>query len=88
MKEFNPAFTSLSSFRKILENPPEAYLKAKKAYSFFIRLESLNFLVLRDVEALFFFKENLINLNHNDVIMTVESELLLSAQLNHTLSLW
>lgn len=87
MKEFNPAFTSLSSFRKILENPPEAYLKAKKAYSFFIRLESLNFLVLRDVEALFFFKENLINLNHNDVIMTVESELLLSAQLNHTLSL-
>lgn len=57
MKEFNPAFTSLSSFRKILENPPEAYLKAKKAYSFFIRLESLNFLVLRDVKALFFLKK-------------------------------
>lgn len=57
MKEFNPAFTSLSSFRKILANPFEAYLKTKKAYSFFIRLESLNFLVLREIEALFVLKK-------------------------------
>lgn len=57
MKEFNPAFTSLSSFRKILANPHEAYLKAKKAYSFFTRLESLNFLVQREVEALFVLKK-------------------------------
>lgn len=57
MKEFNPAFTSLSSFRKILANPFEAYLKAKKAYSFSIRLESLNFLVLREIEALFVLKK-------------------------------
>lgn len=57
MKEFNPAFTSLSSFRKILANPFEAYLKAKKAYSFFIRLESLNFLVLWEIEALFVLKK-------------------------------
>ena len=57
MKGFNPAFTSLSSFRKILANPFEAYLKAKKAYSFFIRLESLNFLVLREIEALFVLKK-------------------------------
>lgn len=57
MKEFNPAFTSLSSFRKILANPHEAYLKAKKTYSSFIRLESLNFLVLGEVEALFVLKK-------------------------------
>lgn len=88
MKEFNPAFTSLSSFRKILANPFEAYLKAKKAYSFFIRLESLNFFSATRDRGVICFKENLINLNHNVVIMTIESELLLSAQLNHTLSLW